>query len=158
MTELMKRFYPTIFPTATNDAIQKMFTEVEQLFKQPIKQVFPYPVDIIKYYSEADKKVVKLTFEIALAGIKKNEIKVQLKKGNILCISIERENPDAVNDGLEAIYVSKSISYRDGEISFKLLSDIDLNNFKPVFKDGLLTIDLYFKEVTEEDALDIEIQ
>lgn len=159
MNELLRQFGPVVFPTIANETIQRLMNDVEQSFKQPIKQVFPYPIDIIKYYSNEAKKIVKLRFDVALAGISKDEIKVQLKKGKILSISIERGNPDAINDGLDEIYVSKSISYRDGEISFKLYSDVDLERFKPIFKDGLLTIDVYFKEIVkDEEVIDIEIQ
>ena len=160
MNEILKHFgTPIVFPTITNETIQKLVSEVEQSFKQPIKQVFPYPIDIIKYYSNEARKIVKLEFNVALAGISKDEIKVQLKKGKFLCISIERNNPDEIDDGLEEIYVSKSISYRDGEISFKLFSDVDMDRFKPVFKNGLLTIDVYFKDIIkDEEVIDIEIQ
>jgi HSP20 family molecular chaperone IbpA len=159
MNELLRQFGPVVFPTIANETIQRLMNDVEQSFKQPIKQVFPYPIDIIKYYSNEAKKIVKLRFDVALAGISKDDIKVQLKKGKILSISIERGNPDEIDDGLDEIYVSKSISYRDGEISFKLYSDVDLERFKPIFKDGLLTIDVYFKEIVkDEEVIDIEIQ
>jgi HSP20 family molecular chaperone IbpA len=159
MNEILRQFGPVVFPTIANETIQRLMNDVEQSFKQPIKQVFPYPIDIIKYYSNEAKKIVKLRFDVALAGISKDEIKVQLKKGKILSISIERGNHDEINDGLDEIYVSKSISYRDGEISFKLYSDVDLERFKPIFKDGLLTIDVYFKEIVkDEEVIDIEIQ
>lgn len=159
MNELLKHFSPIVFPTTTSESIQRLLNEVEQSFKQPIKQVFPYPIDIIKYYSNELKRIVRLKFQVALAGISKDEIKVQLKKGKILSISINPTDSESYSDDIEEIYVSKSISYRDGEISFKLYSDIDLEKFKPEFKDGLLTIDVYFKDIVkEDDIIDVEIQ
>ena len=107
MNELLRQFGPVVFPTIANETIQRLMNDVEQSFKQPIKQVFPYPIDIIKYYSNEAKKIVKLRFDVALAGISKDDIKVQLKKGKILSISIERGNPDEIDDGLDEIYVSK---------------------------------------------------
>lgn len=161
MNEIMKKYFgPIVFPTATNESIQRLITDLEQSFKHPIKQVFPYPIDIIKYYSNKTNKIVGLTFKVALAGLSKDEIKVQLKKGKILSISVkQKEIEQNNNDEIEEIYISKSISYRDGEISFKLFQDLDLDDFKPIFKDGLLTIELRFKEANkEDDIIDVEIQ
>ena len=159
MNEILRHFGPVVFPTIANETIQRLMNDMEQSFKQPIKQAFPYPIDIIKYYSNEAKKFVKLRFQVALAGIAKEEIKVQLKKGKILSISIRKSDTVDETSDIEEIYVSKSISYRDGEISFKLYSDIDLDKFKPEFKNGLLTIDVYFKDIIkEEDVMDIKIQ
>ena len=160
MNEILKHFSPIVFPTATSEVLQKMISDMEQSFKQPIKQVFPYPIDIIKYYSNENKKIVRLTFKVALAGTPKEAIKVQLKKNRVLVISVNHpDNETDISDDIEEIYVNKSISYRDGEISFKLFSDVDLENFKPEYKDGLLTINVYFKDICkEDDIIDFEIQ
>ena len=112
MNEILKHFGPVVFPTITSESIQRLMNDVEQSFKQPIKQVFPYPIDIIKYYSNEAKKIVRVKFQVALAGISKDEIKVQLKKGKILTISITKTNSNEdLSDDIEEIYVSKSISF-----------------------------------------------
>jgi HSP20 family molecular chaperone IbpA len=161
MDEILKGFLPSVFPVRTTNAVQSLFEELERSFKQPIKQSFPYPIDIIRYTDQTTKKLHKLVFSIALAGISKDEIKVQLKKGKFLSICVEPV--DKMNDTslaeMEEVYISKSIAYRSGEISFRLFNEIDMDRFKPSFHDGLLTIEIYVKEKNDdEDIVDIEIE
>ena len=55
-------------------------------------------------------------------------------------------------------YVNKGISYRDSEITFRIFQEVDLDNFKPLFKNGLLTIELFVKEFEKDQyIIDAEI-
>lgn len=148
---------PTYFPTIFSQEISNWITEVERLFKQPIKNVFPYPMDIIKMFNKETGKLRNLRFQIALAGIVKEGINVRLKDHKFLTISVT--HPDEVtNDEVTEEYVNKGISYRDAEITFRIFQDIDLDKFKPVFKNGILTIDLYVKEPEKSsDIIDAKI-
>lgn len=156
MNEIItKQLFPSYFPTVTSDSLQKWISEVEQLFKQPIKTVFPYPIDVKKVYSNKTGKLTKLVFDIALAGLSKDYIKVQLKQSSYLTIKIERphdleikKNPD---EEIEYVYSSKALSYRDGEVTFRIFNDIDIDKFKPTFQNGLLEIELYLKDKSKED-------
>jgi hypothetical protein len=38
MNELLRQFGPVVFPTIANETIQRLMNDVEQSFKQPIKQ------------------------------------------------------------------------------------------------------------------------
>jgi HSP20 family molecular chaperone IbpA len=149
---ILKNVYPSYFPTVANDNIQKWISDVEQMFKQPIKQVFPYPIDIKRVYSKSTGNFIKLEFEIALAGVEKDEIKVQLKKNKFLTIKIER---DAIgideDEDVEYIYSSKALTNKNGEITFKIFTEVDTEKFKPSFKNGILKIELYSKEQTNDD-------
>jgi HSP20 family molecular chaperone IbpA len=151
MDEILKGFLPTVFPVRTTQAVQSLFDELEKSFKQPIKQSFPYPIDIIKYVNPTTKKLHKLVFSIALAGIYKDEIKVQLKKGKFLSIAVNPLDRSEDCEGCESEYISKLIAYRSGEISFRLFNEIDMDRFKPTFANGLLTIEIYVKEKEDED-------
>lgn len=164
MNDLIRDFFPTYFPTVTSDPIQRWITDVEQLFKQPIKQVFSYPIDVKKVYSTTTKKLVKMVFDVALAGIDKDSINVQLKKGGkFLTIKIEQpeEKDEKTEEDIEYIYSSKALTHKNGEISFKLFNDIDVEKFKTgvTFKNGLLHIELYIKEPSkDEDIIDAKIE
>lgn len=153
---------PTYFPAIFSQDLSNWINELEKLFKQPIKNAFPYPMDIVKIYTPGESpKLQCLRFDIALAGISKECIKVQLKNKKFLTIFIEK--PQVAQDSLNqqtvcSEYVNKGISYRNADITFKIFHDVDLEKFKPIFKNGLLTIDLYVKDVDKEaDIIDAEI-
>lgn len=151
-----RQYFPTYFPTVTSVPLQKWINEVEQLFKQPIKEVFPYPIDVKKVYSNKTGKLIKLVFDVALAGISKDCIKVQLKKEKYLTIKIEKPIEEVKEDNetdeeVEYVISSKVLSYREGEITFRIFNDVDLAKFNPTFKNGLLEIELYAKESAKED-------
>lgn len=155
--ELMRPVFPTYFPTVTSDSLQKWLDGVEQLFKQPIKDVFPYPIDVKKVFSNKTGKLIKLVFDVALAGLTKDDIKVQLKKGKYLTIKVERlaevpkDTGEENEEEVEYVISSKALSYRDGEITFRIFNDVDLDKFKPRFENGLLEIELYTKEQAKDD-------
>ena len=164
MNEIIKDLFPSYFPTVTSEPLQRWLNEVEQLFKQPMKQVFPYPIDVKKVYSNSTGKLIKMIFDVALAGIDENAIKVQLKKGKFLYIKIEQpkeEIEENTEEDVELVYSSKALSHRDGEITFKIFNDVDVEKFKKgvTFKNGLLHIELYFKEqIKDEDVIDASIE
>ena len=156
-----RQYFPTYFPTVTSGPIQKWISDVEQLFKQPIKEVFPYPIDVKKVYSTKTGKLIKLVFDVALAGLTKDSIKVQLKKGKYLTIKIEKPeenmntNPE---EEIEYVCSSKALSYREGEVTFRIFTDVDMEKFKPTFNNGLLEIELYVKEpAKDEDVVEADI-
>ena len=158
--------FPTYFPTVSNAVLSKWVDDVEHLFKQPIKEVFPYPIDVKKVYSNKTGKLIKLVFDVALAGLEKDCINVQIKKGKYLVIKIEKPKTDVTNqenetesdEDIEYVYSSKVLAYRDGEISFRIFNDIDLDRFKPTYRNGLLEIELYTKEPSkEEDVIEAMI-
>ena len=148
---------PSYFPTLFSQDISDWINDVERLFKQSIKSVFPYPMDIIKVFDKESGKLKKLTFKIALAGISKEEIKVQIKNKKFLTISVNKANEQQGPDSEIEEYVSKGISYRDSEVTFRIIQEIDMDQFKPVFQNGLLTIDLYIKEAENSDIITADI-
>ena len=159
--QMFPSYFPSYFPTVTSEPLQKWISGLEQLFKQPIKDAFPYPIDIKKVYSTKTGKLIKLVFDVALAGLTKDYIKVQMKKGKYLTIKIEK--PEVVEDSnseeeVEYVWASKALSYRPGEITFRIFNDVDLEKFKPTFNNGLLEIELYVKEqIKDEDVIEASI-
>ena len=148
---------PSYFPTLFSQNISDWINDVERLFKEPIKNVFPYPMDIIKVFDKTTGKLKKLSFKVALAGLSKEEIKVQIKNKKFLTISVNKaDKAEDIESEVEE-YVSKGISYRDSEVTFRIIQEIDMDQFKPVFKNGLLTIDLYIKEVENSDIITADI-
>ena len=155
--KIYRQSCPAYFPTIFSQEISNWIDEVERLFKQPIKNVFPYPMDIIKVFNKDTGKLKCLKFQIALAGLNKDELKVQLKDKKYLTISVRQADSQSDDSVIEE-YVNKGISYRDSEITFRIFQDVDLDKFKPLFRNGLLTIELFVKESIEEpDIINAEI-
>lgn len=168
MNDLIRDFFPTYFPNVLpTESLLKWADEAERLFKQPIKQAFPYPIEVKRIYSSTTGKLIKMVFEVALAGISQENIKVQLKKDKFITIKvlpeteIPEESEDAKSENVDVVYSSRSIARRDGEITFKLFNDVDIEKFKNgvKFKNGLLTIELYPQDQTikDEDVIEAEI-
>lgn len=156
---IIKQLWPEYFPAVASEEIQRFIQDLEKLFKQPIKNVFPYPLDVKKVYNAKTGKLVKLVYDVALAGIPKENIKVQLKQGKYLTIKIaepektekEKENTKNENGEVEEyIITSRALSHKNGEITFRIFCDVDTTKFKPTFINGLLEIELYMKEQNKE--------
>lgn len=165
MNDLIRDFFPAYVPNILpTDSILKWADEAERLFKQPIKQLFPYPIEVKKIYNSKTGKLVKMVFEVALAGISEKDIKVQLKKNKYISIQVlpaEAETENTEGEDVDVVYSSRSIARRDGEITFKLFNDVDIEKFKNgvKFKNGLLTIELYPQDQTikDEDVIEADI-
>ncbi len=154
---MINELFPTYFPTVANDSIKRWIGDIEQMFKAPVKQVFPYPLDIKKVYSVSTGKLLKIVFEVALAGVKKEDIDVQLKKEKFLTIKVDQKEevkPEETDEEVEYVYSARTLTHKNGEVTFKLFTDVDLEKFRQSgvkFKDGLLTVEVQMKEADEED-------
>ena len=169
MNDLIRDFFPSYIPNVLpTESLLKWADEAERLFKQPIKQIFPYPIEVKKVYSSTTGKLIKMIFEVALAGISEKNIKVQLKKNKFITIKVDPDAEDteatdnaSKDEDVDIVYSSRSIARRDGEITFKLFNDVDIEKFKSgvKFKNGLLTIELYPQDQTikDEDVIDADI-
>ena len=154
---LIRSAQPSYFPNFWSTKLANWIDEVERMFKEPIKNVFPYPMNIIKTYDEKTKNLKSLSFYVALAGIRKEDIKVQLKKGKILTISVNPFGGAIADEDKNSEVVVNGICNREAEISFKIFFEVDIEKFKPVFKDGLLSIELFVKEAAaDNDVLTAE--
>jgi len=159
--KLIRAASPSYFPNLFSNKLASWIEDVERMFKEPIKNVFPYPMNIIKTFDEKTKNLKSLSFYVALAGIRKEDIKVQLKKGKILTISVnpfgDVKDEDIIEDKNSEIVVN-GICNRQAEISFKIFFEVDIEQFKPTFKDGLLGIELFTKEPTvDNDTITAEL-
>ena len=157
--KLIRSAQPSYFPNLFSNKLANWIDEVERMFKEPIKNVFPDPMNIIKTYDEKTKNLKSLSFYIALAGIPKEGIKVQLKKGKILTVSVDPfvNAKEEIDDNSEIVV--NGICSRQAEISFKIFFEVDTEKFKPTFKDGLLSVELFVKEpTTDNDVITANIE
>jgi len=152
----MKNYYfenlPTLFPTFGDSIFDEIDNAFSRMFKNPInKKMFPYPVNIYNKVDLKTNKVISTVIEIALAGFTKDEIEVRAIKGRELSVNINAKNTASETASERVEYVVNGISKRNGSITWSLSSKVDLDNFHPVFKNGLLTIEL---PIGKEDSQD----
>jgi molecular chaperone IbpA len=126
--------------TALNRALigfDRMFDEMEARFVNNVNTNYP-PYNVIR---EDDNHY---TIEIAVAGFKKNEIKVTIEDGTL---SIEA-NKETVNEDSESTtYLHRGLASRAFTRSWNLAEHIKVKGAE--IKDGILTVKLE-REVPEE--------
>lgn len=126
--------------TALNRALigfDRMFDEMEARFVNNVNTNYP-PYNVIR---EDDNHY---TIEIAVAGFKKNEIKVTIEDGTL---SIEA-NKETVNEDSESTtYLHRGLASRAFTRSWSLAEHIKVKGAE--IKDGILTVKLE-REVPEE--------
>lgn len=136
---------PSIFGKHYNDGFQKVIRE----FKDNVEQssnYFPL-VDVIKQENS-------INFSVELPGIKKEDVKIVLEDG-ILSISGEKKNNTDENDQV-TVYRNER-SFGKFERKFKLQDDIDPDNVKAKFENGVLNVSvtLVVPEPPKEKVIEI---
>ncbi len=127
--------------------MQNIAGEVEKGFVFE-KGGFNPRVDITEY----DNKVV---VSAEVPGLAKEDVKVSVNEERILTIKGEKKKPE-INEGESQIRIERSF----GEFtrSFVLPEDIDLDDIKASFKNGLLELSLSKKEPEEPKEININIE
>jgi len=93
--------------------------------------------------------------ELAIPGVKKENIKINLDK-NVLSISSEIENENVEENNL---FQRREFNYSNFERSFTLPKSADLENIQANFRDGMLEITITKREeAKDKPARSIEIQ
>lgn len=123
---------------------------LEESFNNDIKRIKThYPMNIWK--REVEGIVSGYIIEYALAGFSKEDIEVKVC-GDVLTLNVESKKE--IED--DKVPVRVSISNSSMSYSYQLTEDIDKDNIKVSYIDGILRIELPFKkETTEIKKLDI---
>lgn len=124
---------------------------LEESFNNDIKRIKThYPMNIWK--REVEGVVSGYIIEYALAGFSKEEIEVKVC-GDVLTLNVESKKE--IED--DKVPVRVSISNSSMSYSYQLTEDIDKENIKVSYVDGILRIELPFdKEITEVKKLEID--
>jgi len=136
MTNNLARFDTT----ALNRALigfDRMFDEMEGRFINQMSNNYP-PYNVIR---DGDNHY---TIEVAVAGFKKDEIKVTTEDGTLV---IEATKDDVVDDTNGPTYLHRGLASRAFTRSFNLAEHIKVKGAE--IKDGILTVKLE-REVPEE--------
>ena len=102
--------------------------------------------------------------ELAVPGTTKEDFKVNVNADNELVISLEKhsekEDKEAKNpkEGAKGTYLSREFSYTSFQQSFTLPDDVDRQKISAKVENGVLTIDLPKKEVTQTAPVSHQIE
>lgn len=134
-------FYVKNYSPVRRFCIEDFMKDAEKFLNDPFtKEPAPkYPLTNIGYSDEV------LVFELALAGFKKENIKVSYV-GNVVSVKATYKTDDKCSDDCkcpEVKYVQQNISHKDVARSFYLSNEYLGAKIKWKFVDGLLTIAVY---------------
>lgn len=141
-------------PALFNDNwFNSFFKDVDKAFEAPGVH---YPYNILVHRSKDTNLPFEYEIQVALAGLNKDDIKVQVKE-NKLVISInpaQTLGPEDVPEDHFVTYLRNGISYRKATLEFSLAKEVEIHNISSKFKEGLLKV---YIPLTKQNNSDIII-
>lgn len=140
-------------PALFNDNwFNSFFKDVDKAFEAPGVH---YPYDILVHKTKDSNTPSKYEIHVALAGLTKNDIKIQVKE-NKLTININPQENEIPEDGFVS-YLRNGISYRKAALEFSLAKEVDAQNIHSKFKDGLLKVHIPLTKIKPTDiTIDVD--
>ena len=136
---LSSRWFNSIF----DDVLPEKLVEDQHTF-------YPYNISVVK---DNEGETKKYTLEVALAGIGKDNIHIDVKH-DVLTIQVLKED-EKPEDG--QTYLKRGISRRKSTFSYKLdTNQVNVKNIQSTYIDGLLTLTLPVKK-KETHKIDIKV-
>ncbi|NDB82885.1 MAG: Hsp20/alpha crystallin family protein [Alphaproteobacteria bacterium] len=137
-------------PALFNDS---WFTDVlkdfDKAFDVP-NAVYPYNIKVTTRKTNSDEPL-NYIIEVALAGVGKDHIRINVKEGH-LNIIVDKE--EEIEES-EVSYVRKGISRRKGNLSFTLKDNADIKKISSNYSDGLLRV---FVPVKQPEVYNIDVK
>lgn len=131
----------TFFPMIARNMLGKMFSEAVRV-SNGFKQSFHYPLNLSVYKNESNgEQYDGIIIEAALAGFDKDEIEVTVEDCNHLTLKVEKNGAGDIGN---LIPICQKICQKDDEITFTSALEIDAENTKVTYKNGLLVINAPF--------------
>lgn len=135
------RWFNSIF----DDSYPEKIVEDTQTF-------YPYNLSVVKDGEDIKRYIL----EVALAGVGKNNIAVDVKN-DVLTVNVIKDNVQVENKNEELIYLKHGISRRKSTFSYKLdTNQIDVKKIQSTYIDGLLTVIIPVKK-KETYKVDIKV-
>lgn len=132
----------TFFPMIARNMLGKMFSEAVRT-SNGFKQSFHYPLNLSVYKNESNgEQYDGIIIEAALAGFDKDEIEVTVEDSNHLTLKVQKGKTVDYPETLTQI--CQKICQKDDEITFTSALEIDAENTKVTYKNGLLVINAPF--------------
>jgi HSP20 family protein len=128
MTTLMRRLNHDLEPF---DLLFKNFFDNDSFFAPAAESKFKHPVDI---YETEDG----LHLDIAVVGLDENDINIEIKDGNTLMVSYQKDTEDKNIDG--QTYLHQGIVKRSFNIGWRISNKFNIDNIEAVVEKGLLNV------------------
>jgi len=145
------------FPLTTRSMISNLFREAQRS-TNGFRKSFNYPMNMYLVYKKDDEEqteAIGAKIEAALAGFNKNDIDITIPDDNTISIEAKQTVKETPIDTKE-ISCFTNISTKDSSVSFATVKPIDKNKTKVSFVNGLLTVDIRFKEPEKGYKIAIE--
>ena len=142
------------FPALFNDNwFNSFFKDVDKAFEAPGVH---YPYDILVCKDPESGATFEYEIHVALAGLSKENIKIQVKENKLIININPSTDPDPSKDYFVE-YLRNGISYRKAVLEFSLAKEVDTQNIHSKFKDGLLKVSIPLTEKLSTDiTIDVE--
>lgn len=142
LSQLPALFSSRWFNSIFDDVLPEKILEDQSTF-------YPYNISVVKDGEE----IVKYILEVALAGVGKNNIDIDVKD-DILTVQVLKEDKE-LEKGRS--YLKHGISRRKSTFSYKLdTNQVNVKNIQSTYIDGLLTVSLPVKK-KETHKIDIKV-
>jgi len=131
MTNLARYFDNELSPWSEPfDLMFKNFFDTNSFFSPVLESKFKHPVDV--YENEND-----VTIEVAVVGLDKDDIKIDIEDGNILKVSYKKEE-ETEN---ECKYLHRGITKKSFNLGWRFANEFfKLEDANANIEDGLLSI------------------
>jgi len=131
MNSLIPRSFVSRFLSDPTDLLFRDFFDTDNVFSTMLERKVSYPVDI----KETNKG---LEFDIAVVGLDKKDIKIEIKDSNTLSISY---NKNKELHGCETEdYIYKGITNKSFNMAWRINSKFDLTKLEAKLDRGLLKL------------------
>jgi HSP20 family protein len=137
---------PALF---TDNWFNTFFRDTDKAFEAPGVH---YPYDILVHKTKDTNTPTQYEIHVALAGLTKNDIKIQVKE-NRLTINIDPQESNIPDDHFVS-FLRNGISYRKASLGFSLAKEVDAHGIHSKFTDGLLRV---YIPLTKTPTTDITI-
>jgi len=136
-------------PALFNDNwFNSFFKDVDKAFEAPGVH---YPYNVLIYRTPEDNIPFEYEIQVALAGLKRSDIKIQVKENRLL-ININPEEDEPPADRLIS-YLRSGISYRKASLEFSLAKEVDIQQIYSNFKEGLLRVHIPLNQPKSTDII-----
>ncbi len=148
-TERVFNQLPALFSSRWFNSI---FDDYPEKLIEDNQAFYPYNLSIVKEGEDVKRYIL----EIALAGVGKNNIDVDVKS-DILTVNVSKDEGIVESDAETVTYLKRGISRRKSTFSYKLdTNQIDVKKIQSTYIDGLLTVIVPVKK-KETHKVDIKV-
>lgn len=129
------------------DLLFRNFFDTDSFFMPAIESKPKYPVDI---YETGDG----LQLDIAVVGLDENDINIEVKDGDTLIVSYQKENETENIDDQK--YIHRGITKKSFNIGWRISNKFDISKIEATVDKGLLNIFIPCAEEAKPKSIQVK--